>query len=236
MKSIYKDTKFTFKRYEKKYVLTPSQYEAFFSVAREHLVPDAFHESLVMSVYYDDDTFSLIRHSLDKPVFKEKLRIRSYGVPSDDSRVFVELKKKYRGVVYKRRVETTAKEAEDWLAGRIAAPEDSQTTREIDYFLSTNSYKPKVSISCDRTSWVDSDDPELRFTFDRSIRWRADDLFLQSGDYGEELLKDRNILMEIKIPSAAPIWLARLLSDEEIFPTSFSKYGTCYQEELIKGV
>lgn len=236
MKAVYKDTKFTFKRYEKKYVLTPSQYETFFSAACGHLVPDVFHESLVMSIYYDDDSFSLIRHSLEKPVFKEKLRIRSYGVPSDDGRVFVELKKKYRGVVYKRRVETTAKGAEEWLAGRCAAPEDSQTTREIDYFLSTSSFEPKVSISCDRISWVDRDDPELRFTFDRSIRWRSDDLHLQSGDYGEELLKDGNILMEIKIPSAAPVWLARLLSDGQIFPTSYSKYGTCYQEELIKGV
>lgn len=227
------NTKLTFKRYEKKYILTPQQYEAFMKVAGEHLVPDLYHKSLVQSIYYDSDDYRLIRHSIDGPVYKEKLRVRSYGIPDDDGQVFVELKKKYKGIVYKRRVGLTNREAEDWLSGKGRPPEENQITREIDWFLSQNSISPKAFIGCDRVSWVDRDDNELRFTFDSSIRWRDDNLTLPYGDRGEDLLEDGEVLMEIKIPNAAPLWLAHLLSDEEIFPMGYSKYGTCYKNELL---
>lgn len=229
-----KDTVLSFKRYEKKYVLTPAQYDAFMAVASEHLVPDAYFESRVCSVYYDSESFELIRNSIEAPVYKEKLRVRSYGVPEDDGTVFVELKKKFKGVVYKRRVETTAKQAEAWLSGEAPAPVDSQITREIDWFLKMNDVKPRAFICCDRTSWLDKDNEELRITFDRNIRWRDEALSLTEGDRGRILLEDGKVLMEIKIPGSAPLWLARLLSDEEIFPTTYSKYGTCYKNELLR--
>lgn len=229
-----KDTVLTFKRYEKKYVLQKEQYRIFMDIAGEHLVPDEYHKSLVCSIYYDSDSYSLIRHSIDGPVYKEKIRLRSYGVPETTGTAFVELKKKYKGVVYKRRIQTDPATAEAWLAGRAAAPEESQTSREIDWFLKTNPVVPKAFIGSDRLSWVDREEPELRFTFDESIRWRTDKLSLMEGDSGEELLKDGSVLMEIKIPEAAPLWLARLLSDEEIFPTGFSKYGNCYKENILK--
>jgi len=232
--SMTKDTVLSFKRYEKKYILSQEQYEAFMDVASEHLVPDAYFESLVCSIYYDSDSFELIRNSIEAPVYKEKLRVRSYGVPSCEGTVFVELKKKYKGVVYKRRVETTARQAEDWLSGDAPAPVDSQITREIDWFLKMNNVKPQVFIGCDRTSWLDRDNAELRITFDRNLRWRDKDLRLPSGDQGEILLEDGQVLMEIKIPGSAPLWLARLLSDREIFPTTYSKYGTCYKKELLR--
>ena len=228
-----KDTIYTFKRYEKKYLLSKEKYDAFMDVADAYLEPDVYYKSLVCSIYYDSDDFELIRHSIESPVYKEKLRLRSYGVPSDDSAAFVELKKKYKGVVYKRRVEMTAAQAQEWLAGG-RPPEESQITREIDWFLKMNDVSPKVFIGCDRTSYVAKDDPELRITIDSGIRWRDSDLLLQSGDCGQELLEEDQSLMEIKMPEAAPLWLARLLSNEEIFPTTYSKYGTCYKTEILR--
>ena len=234
MSSNTKATIYTFKRVETKYILTPEQYNAFMEVASEHLVPDAYFKSLVCSIYYDSDDYSLIRHSLEKPVYKEKLRIRSYGTARQDSAAFVELKKKFKGVVYKRRVEMTVREAEEWLSGKGRPPKETQITKEIDWFLKMNDVSPKVFIGCDRTSYVDKDDSELRITVDSQIRWRETNLHLDAGDEGQELLTDGKSLMEIKIPNAAPLWLASLLSCENIFPTSYSKYGTCYKNEIVR--
>ena len=228
------NTIYTFKRYEKKFILTPEQYDGFMNEAGKHFVPDEYHKSDVYSIYYDDESYSLIRRSIDKPVYKEKLRLRSYMIPDENDAVFVELKKKYKGIVYKRRVEMPAYEAERWVAGIGPAPYDSQITREIDWFVKSNAVSPKVFIGVKRTSWVDKDNPELRVTFDKDIRWRDSSLSLTDGDGGDILLKDGKILMEIKIPGGAPIWLARLLSEKRLFPTSYSKYGTCYRDELIK--
>lgn len=229
------DTKYTFKRFEKKYILTPEQYNSFMESAMPHLVPSLYHRSLVMSIYYDTDNYSLIRHSIEGPAYKEKLRVRSYGVPGQDDEVFVELKKKYKGLVFKRRVGMSAERAEAWLSGTGRPPEETQITREIDWFLSRNKVKPCVFIGCDRTSWNDRDNPELRFTFDSSIRWRDSGLSLTEGSHGTEQLRDGNILMEIKIPDSAPLWLAQLLSSRRIFPGSYSKFGTYYINQVIQG-
>ena len=228
------ETILTFKRYEKKYLLSARKFELLWERLREHLVPDLFHRSTVCSIYYDSDDFSLIRHSLEKPVYKEKLRLRSYNVPGPDGEVFVELKKKYKGVVYKRRVRMSAVEAERYLAGQSRPTEDGQILREIDFFLQTHEVSPKAFIACEREAWVDREEPELRITFDRNLRWRDTDLHLTAGSGGEPLLPDGEVLMEIKIPGAAPLWLAHLLSELEIFPTSFSKYGTCYRQDLLE--
>ena len=228
------ETVLTFKRYEKKYLLSARQFELLWEQMRDHLVPDYFFRSTVCSIYYDSDDFSLIRHSLEQPVYKEKLRLRSYNVPGPDDTVFVELKKKFRGVVYKRRVQMSATAAEAYLAGQARPEEDGQILREIDFFLQSNRVSPKVFIACDREAWDDRDEPELRITFDRNLRWRDTELHLTAGSDGEPLLADGEVLMEIKIPDAAPLWLAHLLSDLKIFPTSFSKYGTCYRTELLE--
>ena len=228
------ETILTFKRYEKKYLLSARKFELLWERLREHLVPDLFHRSTVCSIYYDSDDFSLIRHSLEKPVYKEKLRLRSYNVPGPDGEVFVELKKKYKGVVYKRRVRMSAVEAERYLAGQSRPPEEGQILREIDFFLQTHEVSPKAFIACEREAWVDREEPELRITFDRNLRWRDTDLHLTAGSEGAPLLDEGEVLMEIKIPGAAPLWLAHLLSELEIFPTSFSKYGTCYRQDLLE--
>lgn len=228
------NTRLTFKRNEKKYLLLPERYEALWAELSPRLIPDEYFRSTVCSVYYDSDDYELIRRSIEAPVYKEKLRVRSYGVPAPDGTVFVELKKKFRGTVYKRRVQTTAERAEEWLAGRSPAPEDSQVCREIDWFLHMHSPAPKIYIACDREAYVADSAPELRFTFDRGIRWREDGLSLCDGTHGIPLLDAGQVLMEIKIPDAAPLWLADALSRLEVFPTGFSKYGSCYKSGLVQ--
>lgn len=228
------DTKLVFKRYEKKYLLSRGQYETLFRELQDHIVPDAYHRSTVCSIYYDTDDYELIRRSIEAPVYKEKLRLRSYGVPDDDGTVFIELKKKYKGMVYKRRVPMGAKAAMAYLAGEAGPTECSQMTREIDWFLHENDVKPKVFIACDRYAWVDKENPELRITFDENLRWRTDRLDLTLGSDGETLTEPGAVLMEIKIPGTAPLWLARLLSEQALFPTGFSKYGTCYKNHILR--
>ena len=157
-------------------------------------------------------------------------------MPQPDGTVFVELKKKFKGVVYKRRAMMKAAEAAEYLAGRRPAPYDGQVVREIDWFLKTNEVRPRVYIACDREAYRAIDDWELRITFDRNIRWRDTELELTAGSAGEPLLPEGSVLMEIKAPEAVPLWLAHVLSEERLFPARFSKYGTCYRENLLNGV
>ena len=227
------ETRLTFKRMEKKYLLSREQYEKLRAALEDRIVPDVYARSTVCSVYYDTDDYALIRHSIESPVYKEKLRLRSYNVPGDDDTVFIELKKKYKGMVYKRRVTMSARQAAAYLAGEAEPPERSQMTREIDWFLHENPVKPKAFIACDRSAYVARDNPELRITFDENLRWRERDLDLRRGSEGEALLDEDHVLMEIKIPGTAPLWLAHILSELSLFPTGFSKYGTCYKNHIL---
>ncbi len=228
-----KETILSFARYESKYLLSAEKYAALWTELEPRLVPDRFFSSTVCSLYYDDPDFSLIRASIEAPVFKEKLRLRSYGVPGQDEPVFVELKKKFRGMVYKRRVQLTEREAMAWLAGEAPAPDLGQTAREIDWVLGRHNLMPAVYIACDRQAWVSPEQPELRITFDSGIRFRDTSLRLSAGDVGQELLSGGQLLMEIKMPGSAPLWLAELLSRYRVFPAGFSKYGQCYKNSLI---
>ena len=228
------ETKLTFKRYEKKYLLTAEGYARLIERMADYIEPDEYPCSTVCSIYYDGDDFHLIRHSIDAPVYKEKLRVRSYNPSGEDSEAFVELKKKYKGIVYKRRVLMTGRQAEAWLSGASGPPEDSQMVREIQWFLRENAPRPRVLIACDRFSWRSRENHELRITFDRNIRWRDHDLCFAAGSDGELLLPDGEVLMELKIPGAAPLWLVHLLSEQALYPTSFSKYGVCYKNHLLQ--
>lgn len=227
------ETRLTFKRLEKKYLLSREQYEKLRAALEDRIVPDAYFKSTVCSLYYDTDDYALIRHSIESPVYKEKLRVRSYNVPGADDTVFIELKKKFKGMVYKRRVTMSARQAAAYLAGEDEPPEHSQMTREIDWFLHENPVKPKVFIACDRSAFVAKDNPELRITFDENLRWRERELDLTCGSQGESLLEPGCVLMEIKIPGTAPLWLAHTLSELSLFPAGFSKYGTCYKNHIL---
>ena len=193
-------TKLTFKRYEKKYLLSADKYDGLRSRLDSRIRPDEYFKSTVCSVYYDTADYSLIRNSIDSPIYKEKLRLRSYNVPKADDTVFVELKEKFKGLVYKRRIAMSAADAYDYAAGRISAPEDTQVSREIDWFLKMNAVSPKVFLASDREAYVGVEDSELRITFDMGIRWRDYDLDLTLGDYGKSVTEPGQVLMEIKMP------------------------------------
>ena len=223
-----------FQRYEKKYLLTHEQYKAVLNGMTDSMKPDEHPRYTICNIYYDTENFDLIRASLEKPVYKEKLRVRSYGVPGNRDKVFIELKKKYDGVVYKRRVTMEMIKADRYLHG-IQIGEGSQISREIDWFMRFYRPVPKVFIAYDREAYAAADGGELRITFDTALRVRTNDVDLRYGDHGVPLLKDDRILMEIKIPGTAPLWLARLLSENGIFPVSFSKYGTYYKEFVLGG-
>ena len=221
---------FTFKRFEKKFLISEEQCRLLLERLEGKMVPDKYPHSTITNIYYDTPEFQIIRRSISKPLYKEKLRLRSYGVPGENSRVFVEIKKKFKGVVYKRRVDMKLHEARKYLHGQAPAPKESQITREIDYFLSY--YKgigPAMYISYERDSFASPTDSVLRITMDRQIIWREYDLDLAKGIYGEEILPPDSVLMEIKVPGVFPIWLVRILNDLAIKPISYSKYGTIFQ-------
>lgn len=230
------ETKLTFKRYEKKYLLSPDEYARIRARLDAFIEPDEFFSSTVCSVYYDTEDFEFIRRSIDAPVYKEKLRLRSYNVPCADDAVFIELKRKFKGLVYKRRAVLPADEARRCLSGECPLPGGSQIMRELDWFVANNDVRPRVFIACDREAYRARDDAELRITFDKSIRWRQTELDLTAGAHGEELLPPGYVLMEIKLPDAAPMWLAHMLSEDALFPRGFSKYGECYKNKIADGV
>lgn len=223
-----------FERYEKKYCLNIRQQRFLMKQMMPYMKKDEYGEYTICNIYYDTDDWRLIRSSIDKPVYKEKLRVRSYGVPEEDGRVFVELKKKYDGVVYKRRITMPANEVDDLLSGGHG-DEYGQIGREIQYFQSFYRTVPKVFIGYDRLAFAGVDDPGLRITFDTNLRWRDTEVDLRIGDYGDAIpLPCGDVLMEIKIPGVCPLWLSRLLSEAGAFPTSFSKYGACYCGSILR--
>lgn len=221
-----------FKRYEKKYLVSREQYDALAKVLAPRMARDRFAESTISNIYYDTPDFRLIRRSLDRPAYKEKLRLRTYKTPDDTAEAFVEIKKKYDHVVYKRRVEIPYRQALGYLDGEHAV-EDNQIAREIEWFCQFyEGLRPAMCIFYERLALFDKEQPALRITFDSNIRWRTDALDLSDGTHGQALLEPDTRLMEIKIPGATPLWLAHALSEAGIFPTHFSKYGMAYQTML----
>ena len=184
----------------------------------------------LVNIYFDDDDDSIIRQSVRKPVYKEKLRLRSYDVPeSEDSIVYLEIKCKFRGIVTKRRAGFSYREIKNYLeTGEHPATENyiyEQVLCEIDSFLKRNPCYPKMMVSYDRHAFFLKNDTETRLTFDENIITRRHDLDLLHGVYGDRLIPENAMIMEIKIPDAVPLWLSKILSAENIFMSSYSKYG-----------
>ena len=226
------DATYIFKRIEKKYLLSETQYEALFQRIGAHLKPDEFGRSTVLSLYLDTPDHRIIRSSIEAVDYKEKLRLRSYGTAGAESAVFLELKKKYGGVVYKRRASMSLSQAERYLRTGIK-PFESQIMSEIDWAMRLYG-RPKgaMLIACEREAWFDEAHPDLRLTFDRNIRYRESELRLDRGSAGTALLPRDTVLLEIKTAGAMPLWLADALDAEGILPGSFSKYGEAYLRTL----
>lgn len=219
-----------FKRYETKYILTKEQHEIVLQAMKPHMLLDNYGRTTIRNLYFDTDNYRLIRRSIEKPKYKEKLRIRSYRKAGPDTPVFVELKKKYNGVVYKRRVSLPEKDAVNWVCARNSCTEKTQITDEIDYFLEYyGTLHPTVFLSYEREAYYAINGSDFRITFDDHILCRQSNLSLESDVGGNLILDDGLVLMEIKCSGGIPLWMTEILSKERIFKTSFSKYGTAYQ-------
>ncbi|MCI9078526.1 MAG: polyphosphate polymerase domain-containing protein [Lachnospiraceae bacterium] len=219
-----------FKRYELKYLLTAKQKEQLLEVMKPYMELDQYGHSTIRNIYYDTDTFRLIRRSLEKPVYKEKLRVRSYVKANSKSDVFVELKKKYKSVVYKRRIALPEQQAACWLGGQKPCPLENQISREIDYFFAFyETLHPAVFLSYGREAFYSLEGGDFRITFDENILYRENDLSLESEVYGTPILDKNQILMELKTSGGIPLWMSHFLNQQNIRKTSFSKYGTAYQ-------
>ena len=219
-----------FMRYELKYSLSPQQKQRVLEAMEDFMEPDRYGRTTIRNLYFDTDNYRLIRRSLDKPAYKEKLRLRSYGPAGPDSAVFVELKKKYEEVVYKRRVSLPQRQAMDWLLGQEKCPLDTQIAREVNYFLNFyQTLRPAVFLSYERQAFFAKDGSDFRVTFDENILCRQESVSLEAPVYGTPILPEGKCLMEIKCSGGIPLWMTQVLSREKIFKSSFSKYGTAYQ-------
>lgn len=226
-----------FRRIEKKYIVDEPTYEKLIKKLDGHFVKDRYYKSTICNIYYDTPSHQLVRNSIEKTVYKEKLRVRSYGVPNNEDMVFVELKKKYKGVVYKRRIEMTLAQTRDFFAGKEVPHNNPQIENELKYFLKFyEGIAPAMYLSYDRLAYCGAEDPSLRLTFDTHILYREEQKELDKGIWGKELLPAGVRVMEIKIPNAMPLWLSAILDKLEIYPASFSKYGTAYLNEFSEKI
>lgn len=220
----------TFKRYELKYMLTKEQKALCLSVMEPYMRLDKYGHTTIRNVYYDTDNYYLIRNSIEKPIYKEKLRIRSYHQVQPEEPVFIELKKKYQSVVYKRRLALPELQVMDSLQENAPLPIQSQIATEIDTFRNFyKGLKASVFLSYEREAYYDLDGSDFRITFDENILARTEDMTLTSDIGGTPLLPENFSLMEIKTSGGMPLWLSHFLNENKIYKTSFSKYGTAYQ-------
>lgn len=224
---------YTFERRELKYRITDAQRAALEAAFGARMVPDEHGESTICNIYYDTADYRLIRASLEKPAYKEKLRLRSYGVTEPGGEVFLELKKKYKGIVYKRRITLPEDAAGEFIAGRAPLGEHGQIGREIEYFTAFYApLLPAVHLSYERSAWFSREDRDLRITFDKNIRFRQEDVSLTLPAGGRRILPEGESLMEIKAAAALPLWLVSELDTLGIYQSTFSKYREAYKAIL----
>ena len=230
-----------FNRSEIKYLLTDEMYRKIRPILEDYMEVDAFSRNgefyTICNIYYDTDQNDLIRKSIDKPAYKEKLRLRSYGVVRQGDKVYLEIKKKFSGKVNKRRTSMKLEEAYHYMRTREKPVAKNymgrQVFREIDYIMNRYPLKPKLYLSYDRNAYFGQEDSGFRVTFDTNILTRREDLGLEMGIYGERLLPQDVWIMEAKAEHALPLWFARMLSEFMIYPASFSKYGKEYQKSVL---
>ena len=221
-----------FKRVEQKYILSEDEYKKLLSMVINHLEKDLYFKSKICNIYFDNNNYDLIINSLEKSDYKEKVRLRSYNIPSLNDNVFLEIKSKLEGVVYKRRVTLKLKDFYNYINNSNVTSSNKQIMSEIEYLVNRYNLVPKYFIGYDRTSYYDKDNINFRITFDHNIRSRKYDLNLEKGDYGIPYFKDKMYIMELKTNGALPLWFINVLSKLKIYPSSFSKYGSIYQKRL----
>lgn len=225
----------TFERYELKYLLTRQQKEQLLQAMEPYMKLDEYGRTTIRNIYYDTNSYRLIRHSMEKPAYKEKLRVRSYQPAHSDDPVFVEIKKKYKSVVYKRRLVVLENQAMTSFQEGLPLPVTSQIANEIEYFRAYyGTLKPAVFLSYEREAYYALDGGDFRVTFDENILYRDEDISLGSEIYGEPLLGKDQTLMEIKTSGGIPLWMSHTLAQMHLYKTSFSKYGSAYQRMMAE--
>ena len=226
--------KSVFKRYELKYLMDEQQTETMYDAIHENMRMDHYGISTVRNIYFDTPNYLLARDSIARPMFKEKLRFRSYDTPAENDKVFVELKKKYDSVVYKRRLALPLNEAMDWFCGNGKGP-NSQIGKEIGYMkIRYPDIRPAMLLSYDREAYCSDAYPDLRITIDGNILARTEDIGLSSEIGGHPVLPEGCTLMEIKTMYGYPSWLTSALNSCSLYKSRFSKYGNAYKEMILE--
>ena len=226
---------YTFMRKEKKYLVTREQVSFLQKQLTQQMVIDRCEEYLVQNIYFDTPGWDIIRESIEKPFYKEKLRLRFYDQYNPESKGFLELKKKYDGIVYKRRMAFTLGRLQSGSIREIVSADDSQISNEIGFFLQNNAVSEKIHVSYRRTAYNKTGNGDFRVTFDRDISFQIiNQRHNFSSDYGRQILSPNQMIMEIKTSGAIPLWFSHTLSELKIFPVSFSKVGTCYRLHMNK--
>jgi len=223
-----------FSRVEKKYLLTEDEYNLLMQALNGKIKKDKNHFSTVCNLYLDTKNYDLIRNSIEKPVYKEKFRIRSYSTPDLKDTVFLEVKKKYKDIVSKRRLKIKLEDVYEYLESGNYKEYDSQIMRELYYSIKRYGLMPSVYIAYERYAYKDVDGTGLRITFDTNLRYRVDELRLENGSSGKLLFDKPMYIMELKTLGGLPLWFSSILSKLKIYPSSFSKYGNVYKKYLIK--
>ena len=222
-----------FRRVEKKYVITKKQYLYLINEIKDKMSEDEHGKSTICNIYFDTDKYDLIRHSITRPIFKDKVRLRSYNIPSKKDTIYLEIKRKYDGVVSKRRIETTLKDFYLYIEDRSNL-EDNQIKKELDYYFYYYKLIPTMFLSYERIAYYDIENKDFRLTFDSNILARNYDLELEKGNYGISILDKEKIIMEVKSLGAMPMWFVKILNQQKIYPSRFSKYGEAYKKLILK--
>lgn len=227
----------TFKRMEKKTTMPTALVDELKARIEPYMAPDPYNIGgkpyMICNLYYDDEDDHVIRQSVSLPKYKEKLRLRSYGVPTPETKVFLELKKKYYGVGTKRRTKLRLCDAEAYLATGVHPAGlsyiDEQVLREIDYYRSHETVAPRTYVSYMRAAYHGIEDDSFRVTFDSDILTRHYDLDLKLGRYGDPILTEGTTLLEVKFAGAVPLWFARVMSEMGLSFHTFSKVGSDFK-------
>lgn len=223
-----------FRRIEKKYIITKEQYLMLKEIIENKMIEDEHGKSTICNIYFDTGQFDLIRHSITKPVYKDKIRLRSYNIPTNNSIVYLEIKRKYKGEVSKRRSEMQLNEFYEYMKDKNSFAKENQVRKEILYYFQFYDLKEAMFVSYYRRAYYDRNNRDFRVTFDSNIIARNYDLKLEKGIYGDNILKNDKYIMEIKTLGAIPIWFVKILDELKICPCGFSKYGEAYTKLVLK--
>lgn len=223
-----------FRRVEKKYIITRNQYLMLKEAIKEQMIEDEHGKSTICNIYFDTEQYELIRHSITKPVYKDKIRLRSYNIPTLESKIYLEIKRKSQGVVSKRRIEMNLNDFYEYFENTNSELANSQIKRELDYYFNHYNLEPKMFLSYYRRAYYAKEDRDFRITFDSNILARNYDLEIEKGNFGINILEEDKYIMEIKTLGAIPIWFVKLLDELKISPCGFSKYGEAYTQLILK--